>query len=653
MGINLFNCNNEVLFADGQLLFKKTFINKDDDLLKNILEKYSKDPARLLSTWNRVLGNQSVLTENERELAVILILNAMVLEAENYIIKEVNRFKKENGVNNDADPRVSEFQLNQTKDVIAKYKTPRLENVHTSLFVNNILPIYENAVNSGVSFTKTHEDLNLQSRFLTPTTVNYENCSEFDARFPIQDSESYRAFRLGNEGEPLLTSITYNGSGFVPKGVMSINTLVFPTTVAPTLASKESRGPRNPEIAKMVEHISYHNRISATGSLGQKGTENTFKYAVSLVNDATNNGTLEDLITSAQSDLESSVQTLSQDRSSPYFGMAPKDIKAGFLSKLLGGSNGYNEFAFEIDKAVKSALNTIHNLHVLGEVEIENEKSGVIQREELLVKIEEYNQLIAESTDNVQNLLSWVSPILEIDAHALAERGLSDEPNYILEPNARENSATLTAGAVTFTITASTIAIIIVAATAIVIFIKVLKEREKTFALQSILNQQKRLRDLYQRLKGMVTVGNLEQIKTELGIKAGTYNNIIKIYNKYSYLKDDIVVGPELEVLQGDVDSLKVQILDKRESITLNELKTYFGIQIEVLKTNIESNEASIKLQEKRTEEAEKYDVLGSVLKVGTRTAKTAGDILKYAGYIALGMFSIWGGVKVYRSLNK
>ena len=50
--------------------------------------------------------------------------------------------------------------------------------------------------------------------------------------------------------------------------------------------------------------------------------------------------------------------------------------------------------------------------------------------------------------------------------------------------------------------------------------------------------------------------------------------------------------------------------------------------------------------------EAKKKDPIDALLKGVTGGIEKAGDLLRYAGYISLGLFSIWGGVKLYRSLK-
>lgn len=650
MSINLFNdCNNEFLFADGQLLFKKTFINKDSDLLKNILINYSRDSDKLQNTWNSVKSNESVATENERELAVILILNAMVIEAENYIRKEVNHFKKENGVNSDADPKVSAFLKTTTERVAESLKNPRLSDIHTSLFVNSILPIYENV---GRSFTKTHEDLNLQSRFLPPTAFNSEHCDEFNARFPIQDSESYRAFRLGNEEEPLFAILTLE-NGLTPKGVMSINTLVFPTTVAPVLAQNKNQGARNPEmiseIRKSAEHFAYTNRISASTSISQESRKRLFEGAKALYNDVAEKGSVQDLVASAQSELESSVQALSQDRSSPYFGMSPSDIKAGLLSKILGGSEGYNQFAYDVDKAINNTVSTIHASNAIANIAITrfNLSNGGIDRNQANEVIEVQNISIKENTENVLDLLSCIRPILVIDEDALARRGFSVEPTEI---PARSNDGGITLGA--FAISTGAIALIIVAAFAYIAFADRQEAEKKKEALESLKGTTIWLKDILTNLKTAASAENMIFIRQELATLANTtLTELVEFYRNIEDYKDDVTFVPEVMKFKHLQSNLKsIAAIDP---LTLDKVRDALGIQITQATTNEQSLDEGIKLQEERIKEKLKMDFLGSLLKLGTKTANTAGDILKYAGYIALGMFSIWGGVKVYRSLNK
>jgi hypothetical protein len=651
MSINLFNdCDNEFLYADGQLLFKKTFIDKNSDLLKNILINYSTDEARLQSTWNSVVENKSVSTENDRELAVILILNAMALEFDNYIIKKVNDFKNKNNISSDADPRVSAFRENTINSAIVSYKTPQLSNTHTNFFVNNILPIYENAGQKGVPFTQTHLNLNLDKRFLIPTTFNPEHCFEFASRFPIQDLKSYQAYRLGNEGEPLLGAINFNGSGFTPKGVMSINTLVFPTTVAPVLAFNKNRGTRNAEMSaeihKYAEHFAYTNRISASTSISQESRKRLFEGAKELYNTALENDNIQDLVASAQSELESSVQSLSQDRSSPYFGMSPSDIKAGLLSKILGGSKGYSQFAHDVEEAINKSVNTIDTSYAIANVAIARFElsDGGIDLAQANEIVESQNESIVESTENVADLISLIRPILVIDEDALKRRGFSVEPKLI---QARSNDGGISFGAVL-----GVTALLIFVAVASIAFIDLRHAEKKKEALDSLKSTTVWLKEILTKLKNAATAGNMEFIVNNLNILVTTtLPQLVTFYKEIKDFKDDITFVPEVikfEHLQSTLKSLT-----ETRPLTLTKIQSALGIQIAQAQTNEQSLNEAITLQKERIQKKEGRDFFGSLLKLGVDTTGNIGNVLKYAGYVALGMFSIWGGVKVYRSLNK
>ena len=633
MSINLFNdTNNDFLFVDAQLLFRKTFISKDSDLLKTILSKYTTDNGQLLTVWNDIKnGSEISLTPDKAKcIAWIFSLCTMVVESRNYIVlKNISESEIPNFEISLQSPRLSEKQSTFFKDNILK----ALGDNNLDQIVARIQP-YFRQINPKKSITDT---------------------PEFKSRFPNFDKDYFvGALPLGDS--VCIAEISTEKGTITPKGTLSVNTLAFPTTFAPILASNREQGDVEESLVKDIKrnanHFAYTNRTSNSGSISQDSKRILFEGAEALYKDALAEDKVQNLIASAQSELDNAVRSLSNDKNSSYSGMAPDDIKAGLLSKILGTSKGYNQFAYDVEDAIESAVNTIDLSNVVADVAIsqwESDKTST-SLEKLNEIIDVQNITILEATENTLELLNCVKPILTIDEDALLKRGFAVEPKQI-EARSNDGGISLVAGGISLTISLGAMALIVVSAMLIVQKIKTENARKKKEALESLKETNKWLNGQLDALREAATIGNMVSIKNSLGVLAqNTIPTLTKFYRSVEKYKSDISFIPE--VIKLEFIQKNLQKITTHEPLTLEFIQNSLNIQTKSIQTNIDSLNEAIDLQTKRIEELENYDVIGSILKLGVDTAGNLNNVLRYAGYIALGMASIWGGVKVYRSLN-
>jgi hypothetical protein len=226
----------------------------------------------------------------------------------------------------------------------------------------------------------------------------------------------------------------------------------------------------------------------------------------------------------------------------------------------------------------------------------------------------------------------------------LKRRGFSVEPKLI---QARSNDGGISFGAVL-----GVTALLIFVAVASIAFIDLRHAEKKKEALDSLKSTTVWLKEILTKLKNAATAGNMEFIVNNLNILVTTtLPQLVTFYKEIKDFKDDITFVPEVikfEHLQSTLKSLT-----ETRPLTLTKIQSALGIQIAQAQTNEQSLNEAITLQKERIQKKEGRDFFGSLLKLGVDTTGNIGNVLKYAGYVALGMFSIWGGVKVYRSLNK
>lgn len=636
MSINLFNdTDNDFLFVDAQLLFRKTFISKNSDLLKTILSKYTTANSELLKVWNAVKnGDEIPLTpDNAKCIAWIFSLCSMLVEARNYIVLK----------------NISESEIPKFEESL---QSPRLSEKQSEFFKENILEsLADNRFNQILSrIQKLFKRISPQ-KSITDTP-------EFKYRFPNFDKDYFvGALPLGDS--ICIAEISTNEGTITPKGTFSVNTLVFPTTVAPILASNREQGSVKEslviDIKRNANHFAYTNRISNSGSISKDSKIRLFEGAEALYKDALAKGNdgVQDLIASAQSELDNAVRSLSNDKNSSYYGMAPDDIKAGLLSKILGTSKGYNQFAYDVEDAIESAVNTIDLSNVVADVAIsqwESSDKTPTSLDKLNEIIDVQNITILEATGNTLELLNCVKPILTIDEDALLKRGFAVEPKQIYA-RSNDGGISLVAGGVSLSVSLGAMALIVVSAMLIVQNIKTGNARKKKEALESLKETNKWLKSQLDYLKEAAVAGNMVAIKSNLDTLADkTIPTLTNFYRSVEDYKSDISFTPEVIKLESIQKNLKKIII--HEPLTIEFIQKSLNIQTKLTQNNIDSLNETIDLQTKRIEDLEKYDFVGSVFKLGVDTADNLNTILRYAGYIALGMASIWGGVKVYRSLN-
>lgn len=632
--INIFKDNSgSFVFVDAQLLFRKSFIGKKSDLLQKILRNYTTDYNRLKQSWDAVLRGE--IPSNANDKAWILTVCTMMIEADNFRSKKA--FEAMGGVK-------LTFNL----------ENPNLDENQLAFYKENILSYFSSNIGRDGLFFPAYKELETK---VFDEVVKSENITtlagssaEFDYRFPA-GGRNYELFTLkGSDGKTIFAEIDYRGRAFVPKGVLSINTLVFPTTIAPLVdgTSESSIIKAKSELSKMAEHFEQHHRVSSSGHISQKSREYLFEHAQSIVNDAKKNNTVNDTVTAAQLDLANSVQALSKDPSSAYFGMTPKDIKAGLLARLFGSSQGYGTFAAEVDNAIKDAVTAINTNYATANIynnlfnfDIDTDESQV------QAQLTEINKQIQDISKDVKDLVWYVTPIIEIDDKALENRGFKKEyPEITL---ARANEAVTTGTATSIGL--GSIAVILVVSYLILNNLQV----KNSEASEAMLKAVKNSLDSY--IKAFADIcGNeeytLEDVKTQL------HDQLTHIENDINTFDPKLLGFISLNSANAasSVNRLKSLYENTRLAIenenTLEGMKTWCKDTLTQIKIDRDFVSKSIDIQNETTEKLSKFDFIGKLFKLGTDTLGSWTDVLKYAGYIALGMASIWGGVKVYRSLN-
>jgi hypothetical protein len=624
--INIFkDTSGSFVFVDAQLLFRKSFIGKESDLLKTILRNYTTDYNRLKQSWDAALLGEIPLNANDN--AWVLTVCTMMIEADNF--RSQKAFEAMGGVK-----------------LTYNLENPNLDEDQLAFYKENILSYFSSNIGRDGLFFPAYKELETK---VFDEVVKSENITtlagssaEFDYRFPA-GGRNYELFTLkGSDGKTIFAEIDYRGRAFVPKGVLSINTLVFPTTIAPLVdgPSESSIIKAKSELSKMSEHFEQHNRVSSSGHISQKSREYLFEHAQSIVNDAKKNNTVNDIVTAAQLDLANSVQALSKDRSSAYFGMTPKDIKAGLLARIFGSSQGYGTFAAEVDNAIKDAVTAIDTNYATAKVynnlflfDTDTDESKV------QAQITEINKQIQDISKNVKDLVWYVTPIIEIDDKALETRGFKKEyPEITL---ARANEAVTTTAATSIGLGSIAI-ILVVSGICIASLLKYLSlsNEENLKAIHIAYNSY------IKKLEDTCKLRSLEDIKVDLNdLLTHLCNDIITFKSYFNSANVSMAVN-KLKSLRTNIEAA----IDNEN--TLENMQKWCASTRKQVKVDIKAIEDAIDLQRSTTIELDKYDVLGNLFKLGTDTLGSWTDVLKYAGYIALGMASIWGGVKVYRSLN-
>ena len=667
MNVNIFNdCENEYLFVDSAYMYKTCFLDKSSDLLKNILASYNTSEKRIEAAWKLVLEGK--VPSDKVSFAYILILNDLILEAHNYLRLQQAKLRKQillEDVNASEDAIKAKFDAaNQT--FIESLDTPRLTQSQIKILSLLLEPYVESLSKSRQNFGFTYR------RIIDPILRKSGSASEL-THSPLMDCEAnnfmnerffsdayYGVYRLNllrdAKGQVVLGGISLI-EGETPPSVMSVNTLAFPTTVAPIIAfNSPNEQPKAMvglaqnlnQIDQVTEQLQNEHRISATGDMTLDAKRELLRDAKSIVDKAQANGETSALVSTVSARLNAEVDALSKDPSSPYFGMASKDIKAGLISKFLGGSKGYNDLAMRFDSALTKGIKYIKDetSHaVFAIAEFENKALSESVRNAMVT---EANANIQDATKRINELVSTGKPFFTIDEKALRERGFN--PSF--EPIPRPNAAFIPL-IVTGVKIVGAIALVSILVMAIEVFIdhfELEEERESKRNLQILLQ---RVVDIRARLKSILDLvdANFEVAKTELTDYAKT---IPSSKNNLQLIDNNDTSNSLVQQEMANVNGLYKKILTVANDTSLTQASLKRQLELILSNADLVKNSTlrSISVENKIIEDLEKRDPIDALLEGITRGIEKAGDFLRYAGYISLGLFSIWGGVKLYRSLN-
>lgn len=672
MNVNVFNdCENEYLLLDAQYLFKITFVQQSSNLLNNILTKYPTNISRLENTWNNVLKGQSIV--DHVSFAYLFVLNTMVLEAENAVKIQSQQIK-------DADPNAtSEDITSQTAPQFIRFLEGKLNSKlvgkQAQIFLK-VLKLYSDSILTQGQNAKTVSEI--YNTVIVPSATRlsvqkplvYNDLMGCDANefmvsrfFDGRGDYGLNVFRDANSNI-LLAAIDLL-QGETPPAVMSVNTLAFPTTVAPIIAfnspSSEpkvmvglAKNLKNTE--QLAEFLEQRHRISNTGEVTEPARQEIFSAIESVARSALSNGELQAFASTISARLNADVDALSKDRSSPYFGMSPTSIKAGFLSKLLGGSKGYNELAFKVDQAITRGIRTIkretNNANFANSMcLIPTPQYSDAQRDAHLAQS---NAVIKNTTESINSLITYGSPMFEIDQAILQRRGFKAEFQPI-QPPPRENGLPLAVVAAKV----GKVALVAVGVAAVAVVISMFINKLNADTEVSRKNTLDQVKGLTAQLLSVLTTAKQLATDTDLSVaqsylrtqSQGFTDTVIPLLTVLLNENEDSAL------VSSHVASLKqlyAQTIDIANDTSISI--TAFQTRIDNLKigvdASIQSVNKSITIQEKIVKEAEDKDTIGEILNALKGAANTTGKVLNYAMYITLGLFSIWGGVKLYRSLN-
>ena len=671
MNINIFNdCKNESLFVDGQYLFQITFIDRSSSLLDSILAKYPTDRVRLERVWDRLRAGQP--TSDHVSLAYLMVLNGMLLEAGNYLKLSIRKFKR--GKPSATDSELQNFVVELIRRIeLALATANKLSGTQAALF-SQISKHYSTKFNKGAGspFGATYTSLfgrdnvlrsisrhPLQlNRHTVCSANNFTKARFFDPQHPA----TYMVATLQDaRGEPLLSVIDLlPDTGETPPEAKSVNTFVFPTTIAPIVDFNSPDEDPKPmpslsenlrEVKQIAGEIEQGYRISALGDLTNTARRDLFRSVEQIVDSARSSGEMPALASTLSARLEADIDEISKDPSSPYFGMSPKNVRVGFLSKLLG-SNGYAELAVDVDLAITQGIRIIKHetncANFANNIKLVTEQYTQQQHNEFLGNS---NNIIKDTTQQINDLISFGSYIFEIDQEALVKRGFSPSFKPIQLPptsGARENPLSVL-GKYTLVLTGFATLV-----TAVYLAIRNIDVNQKIAHKNTLLQVRGLMRKLLLTLRtSLATLDSqgLSSARQQLRVYSDSIQNmVISLLAVLTAENTNLLVTQEI----GHLKSLYEQVISIANNTTID--KAEFKRQIEGLIRGDDaaqkSVEGSVQTQQKLIDEAKKQDAIGAFLNSLKGAADTAGKVINYAMYITLGLFGVWGGVKLYRSLK-
>ncbi len=667
MNINLFNdCENEYLFVDSAYMYKLCFLDKTSDLLKHTLLKYKTNERKIKASWELVLDGK--VPSDKVSLAYIVVLNDLILEAHNHLRSELN-----SRIPN-ADPNENaKYTQSKTDAFMTSLESPRLSASQMETFSLILKPYVDALQSKGQNFASTYSQIiNPVLSKLARTTGSVSPLTHS----PLMDCEannfmnerffsnngvgSYRLNLIRDaKGQVLIGAIALV-DGQTPPNVMSINTLVFPTTVAPIIAFNSS--PKQPkamvglaqnlnQIDQVTEQLQKEHRVSATGDMTLEAKQELFRNVKSIVDEAEANGETAALVSTLSARLSGDVDVMSKDPSSPYFGMTPKDIKAGLLSKLLGGSAGYNQLAVDFDRTLTKGIKYIQSETTIARFTIAESQLRHFTQATADESVKKANTNIKDATKRINNLVTAGSPFFEIDEAALRERGF----NPTAEPILRDNPSTLGlapllalkyVGVAVLGIGAAAALVYVVAAT-----LKHFDVREGEQAINQLSTLKKVIEGVRDRLKDFIggADGNFNETQTAFIEYANDLSE-----ERIRGLDNQDVANDNVEQEIASVRFLyrNIKKVAEDSTLTLSSFKQKLTRIISSIDISTRSIDRAKNVEAKIVEKAKKEDPISALLSGAKEGIDKFGDLLKYAGYISLGLFSIWGGVKLYRSLN-